>query len=414
MLNENAYPIVPEKWATTPIKRTLNPKTGWLEGEDGDKPEIRNPGYRGMPTLGENSEELVVPASIEQRSSFDGFNEYGHPHDSNIVLPGGLEGGILVVREAVARCLEYAQRLLDQLYGGEFRIIALDGFESYTRQIAGFTRVLKGLLKEEGIKEPSITQLFELGKKANGMYAWVNANKNTSEYEAIKIELLANVVFMQEVQTIANSQGIEVDEVLFKIITISANSNVGPSKDRKVPFNYENNAHAGGGAVDIMIVDKKGTLANLIPYCWIGEEAGMDYMENSENYKDFVSRAKTDKALQLHLKHIGFSTVEAFTFQAWERLCLINRIKYHLMKALGCTYYSAHNPKEGGENWHVEPGNVLYSPTGEIIWRAPTADIHPNSGNPGHTLQILGARGVAVYGGRSGHFHARRKFKLAA
>ena len=82
------------------------------------------------------------------------------------------------------------------------------------------------------------------------------------------------------------------------------------------------------------------------------------------------------------------------------------------MKSQGATFYSADPAEEGGEDWHYEPGNVLYAPDGTVVWAAPSAAKNRDSGNPGHELQTHGHGGVASYGGRSAHEIAVRDHGL--
>lgn len=406
-----AYPIPPEQWAETPIKREINPLTadekhpeGYREGED--------KGYRKIATLKDVTEPLVEPAGVRTRPSYDGFNEYGDEKNESIALAGGLENGELVVREGVARALDHAQQILDDVFGGEFNIVALDGFRSRDRQAAGFTRIMKEVLA--GNENPSITEMYDAGMTADGTFAWVNADTDSAEYAAIASELMATA--KEEIEAIAARKGEVtsevVEELIYEIITISANSKVGPAAGRGVPLIFENNAHAGGGAVDMMFTDRTGKLINKVPFDFVGPEAGMDYMEDYANFEKFLATARGKGTLKKHLERMGFASPEAFTQKDWEMIRNALRIRYHLMKAVGATYYSAHDSNDGGEDWHIEPGNVTFGLNGKVVSQTESASRVFDSGNPGHALQKHGRQATAVWGGSTAHIIARRDFGL--
>ena len=109
---------------------------------------------------------------------------------------------------------------------------------------------------------------------------------------------------------------------------------------------------------------------------------------------------------------LGYLEPEQFTFADWVKFRNVNRVQYHLFKALGATYYSAHDPKNGGEFWHYQPGTRLYAPDGRVIYASATDANYPNSGVPGHELQFNGPNGVAACGGSDGHVLARRDHGL--
>lgn len=417
----DAYTVDLKDWEKTPIVREINPLTGKKEGEDCANLLIGNPGFRGMPTCEENDEDLLVP-DVNSRSVFDGFSEHDGKYDPKLVLPGGLDKGVMVVRESTARGLDLTAELIGEATADAVQLILVDGFESWKRQSSGFTRTFKELLAADGIEgEPTVEQLHSLGIKANGTYCYVNVAKDDLNYLILDKELRANSVFMQEVTAYAQSQlqpgeklEEKVDQILHEYITISANSQLGPAKDRNVHLNYENNAHAGGAAVDVMLADKDGKLLDITPYLWVGEEAGMDYMEDDANYDNFIRATKEKPKLAEHLAKIGFPTPEQFTRSNWEELKIVRRIRYHAFKAVGATFYSAHDGKDGGEFWHHEFGNIIFTPDGKVVYAAPTARKYPHSGNPGHTLQVVGPSGTAVYGGGSAHKIARKQYGLQA
>ncbi len=413
----------PKKYGETPIVLTHNPKTGYNWGEDGENPTHNNPGYRRMSVMrGHNSEPMVIPQKIELCSVFDGVSMYGEGHGSPVlVLDGGLKKASLYMRELPARALEEAAKIISIATHGELHFILVDGLETYRRQCAGFTMTLNQILETEGIVNPTLTQLHHFGKKADGTYTYVQVERNSHQYKELKAELLNDVEASKEINYIADTLGREMNlaprnakgKALFELISISTNCQRGPAKGRDIPLNYEHNAHAGGGAADIFTVDKKGRLISLIPYLWVGREAAMDYSEHDENFDNFKMKWSVDSRLQQHMKKIGYNSPSDFGWTDWEYFRMANRVRYHtFVTALGCTFYSAHNPEDGGENWHFEPdGVVLFSWDGKEIARNTYIKNNKRAGrgNPGHTLQMSGPKAIAIYGGVSGHEQARRQ-----
>jgi len=198
----------------------------------------------------------------------------------------------------------------------------------------------------------------------------------------------------------------EIDEGVCTYITISANSKLGRAANRNIPLVFECNAHAGGGAIDLMLVDKGGRPISIVPFDYAGPEAAIDFTEKEGGYNAYLKRVKEDPVLQRHLEKLGF-TVETFRRDDWEYFRMVNRMRFHLGKSMGWTYYSG---DQCGEDWHWEPGNIGYDVwTGDPIASEPFSEkSYPNSGNPGHALQKLGRDSVAVWGGASGHKQARK------
>lgn len=413
----------PKKYGETPIVLTHNPKTGYNWGEDGENPTHNNPGYRRMRVLHvHNHEPMVIPKKIEHRSVFDGVSIYGDKADSAVLnLEGGLKNGALYMRELPARALEEAAKIVSLATKGELHFILVDGLETYRRQCAGFTMTLNQILDAEGIVNPTLTQLHYFGKKADGTYTYVQVDRYCQQYKDLKAELLEDAESAQEINYIADTLAREMNltphnakgKALYELISISTNSQIGPAKGRNIPLNYEHNSHAGGAAADVFPVDRSGRVVSLIPYLWVGREAAMDYMEHDENFDNFKKKWSVDARLQEHMKKIGFDSPSKFAWSDWVYFRMANRVRYHtFVTALGCTFYSAHNPEDGGENWHFEPdGVVLYSWDKKVIARNTYLKNNKKAGrgNPGHTLQMCGAKAIAVYGGKSGHEQARRQ-----
>ena len=398
------YPVSMDQWRKTPIQRGINPLTNLVEGDDS--------GYRQMTTLQINSSPLVVPV-VEVRASYDGMNEFGVFHPE-IALAGGFSDGKLVLRETAARAIEYLDDLVRQASDNQFKLVALDGFRSGARQSAGFTRLLREQMKVIGLTvngvSDRIADFIAAGNIADGTFSWVNLIRSPGFAAAVK-RLKANSVFMEQITDFAAKSSQEhfseqdIDEAILTYLTISANSGIGEGGG--LELNFECNAHAGGGACDVFVVEvKSGRPINIVPFDYAGDEAGMDFMEREGSYQAYLKAAAEKPELQKHLEKLGYRTPEFFQPSDWSYFQSANRLLYHAAKAIGCTYYSG---DVGGENWHLEPGNMVYDPaTGDLVaCERLTASAYPDSGNPGHTLQKIGKDAIAVWGGKSAHVLAR-------
>lgn len=413
---ETPYHISPEKWPSTPPVRGTN-ANGKPDGEDS--------GYRKLvTTLSDSGQQLVTPAGVIVRPSYDGVDELG-VNRPEIALPGGTADKQLYVVESGARFLDQAQEVLNNVFAGQYQIAALDGFRSGQRQAEGFTRILRSLFVEKNIRKDSatVTELFKNGKLADGTFSWVNADTDDENYKTLATELKSDAVFMDELKALAAEAKPgepltedDLDEALYEYITISANSNIGRAADKNVNMIFENNAHAGGAAIDMFLTDKTGRPLNIVPFDHVGEESGMFFMEQEGAYEKYMQLVAQKPALQNWLMQLGYANpAQDFTPGEWEKFLEANRVKYHLVKALKATFYSAGDPAEGGENWHIEPNGIVHDIHGKVIFTNDMlTKVNPLSGNPGHTLQMVGPGNVAVFGGTSAHNDARKRLGLAA
>lgn len=397
-------------WRTTQIVRPNNPLTGLIEGDDA--------GYRDMLTLQHNRSPLIIP-NVIVRPSYDGVDEFGESQDA---LPGGLAEGKFVLRETAARGIELLDQLVYEASDGEFVIAALDGFRSEKRQAAGFTRLLRHQMSLAGVTEQNhlenIPAFMRCSRIADGTFSWVRL-ATSPQYQLALTQLQKDSGFtaglaewlMEDMKTdLRDLRPQDYEEAMREYLIVSANCGFGHGVG--LPLNSECNAHAGGGACDVFVIDaKSGKPVNIVYFDYAGPEAGMDFMEYDGAYEQYCATVSKDLLLANYLRRLGFKTPAAFTLSEWDRIRGAIRILYHAAKGAGFTYYSSDH---GGENWHLEPGNIIYEPsTGAVVAsEALTAQLHPNAGNPGHTLQVLGRKGVAVWGGATAHSIARLNFGL--
>ena len=417
-----------DRYGDTPIVLTPNPNTGYKWGEDGPNSAHgrKNPGYRGMQTLKENDEPLVVP-NVEARSVFDGASLNGREDDpTTYKLDGALAGGVMVLREMVARAVDMADGDVREASGGEMHLAIVDGLETWKRQKDGFKRTLGGLwTKEGGVEAATLADLHALGMKANGTYCYVQADKNSPEYADLARGLLTSGDSASEVEEIAQRMAVEkhlsIDQArertILELLSISSNADAGPAAGRGLALNFDPNAHAGAASADLFPIDSKtGRSLSIVPYPWVGEEAAMDYLEDDANYDRYLDVWRREKGLQDHMKMAGFDSPEDFKFSDWERFRRANRIRYFALVGVGCTFYSADPSSEGGEGWHFEGDGVkLIDRTGKLIMvsKYVSSRFGFGHGNPGHTLQMRGPKAIAVYGGFSGHARARKQRLIA-
>lgn len=140
-------------------------------------------------------------------------------------------------------------------------------------------------------------------------------------------------------------------------------------------------------------------------FAWVNPDRNSaEYTESNENFDQFQKKAPKNPLLSEHLKRLGIDP-QNISLKQWLFWREANRILHHTMRAVGATYYSAADPKQGGENWHKEQGNIVRNPAnGEVIHTGGFADRYPESGNPGHALQKMAkGKATAVWGGKGAH-----------
>lgn len=406
----------PEEYANLPLVRTHNDLTGHLIWED--------KGFREM-KVQDNGEKLTeIP--VTQMPLYDGVDEFGEPETVR-TFGGGVNGGIILVRESAARLFEQAERDLQKHFGKDIRIVAHDGFRHYRRQMSMYQGDFKANAEKYHVNgEPSVEQLIDLGERTDEICSWVPPVRGTAEYNALVEQLRKDSIFMAAIRGIAaRKNGVDeatpeqIDDTLFSYIAISTNANIGLARDAKIDFDFENNPHAGGAAVDALIqkkVNGKWVPMSITPMDYPGACSALDYMEHDENYEKYcklISGKNADPVLRRHVERMGFKP-DNFRWEDWCTLRNIKRIHVHLFTNLGATFYSAENSEDGGEHWHAEPG-AYYNDilTGREAYRRTGTEQFGLTGNPGHTLQKQGPNGIAVYGGTEAHKQVDAKWGLA-
>lgn len=398
----------PENFHREPIVLKMLDMTGALAGDDG--------GYRDVP-VNDTGEELVsIDGEIMTRPSYDGVDEVSGQFDQKLILPGGTEHGVYA-RRSVLEALKAANQYLSSRYPG-MRIGVVDAFRSKTRQVAGFSRKAMEVLGDN--QQPDVPTLYKAGVTADGTFSLVRAVRDNSVYK----EFVRDMEKSQEVIQLAEELGKDPSVVAIDLADVCANlrkasevfSNTPTTPlNMDVPLNANNNAHAGGGAIDAFLYDADGRMLNShVPFDWVGPEAAMDFLEQDDSFDEFKARVRTNPMLQKHLEKQGITG--EITESQWKFWREAQRIMFHVMTRVGATFFTdtACNRKSsdffGGENWHFEPGNVAYdAASGKPVYEGQSAGVVRDGGNPGHTLQKKGRGVSAPWGGDAAHEQLRQK-----
>ena len=399
------FPDTPENFHGTPIKLEMLETTGSRAGDDG--------GYRDVPVCDAGDQLVDIGNDIMTRGSYDGYDEVTGEFNEKLVLQGGTDGGVYA-RKAVLEALKAANQYLTNRYGTNAMMIGVvDAFRSRKRQVAGFSRKAVEVL--DGNQQPDVPTLYRAGTTADGTFSLVRAFRNDPVYTQFVSDMAAS----KEVIALAAELGKDADTVAVDLADVCANlrqgSNVVTPLNMNLPLNSNNNAHAGGGAVDVFLYDGNGRILNgHVPFDWVGPEAAMDFLEQDDSFDAFKERVKTSPMLKAHLEKQGITG--DVTEAQWKIFRDTQRIIYHTLTAVGSTFFtdSAVNKNSpdffGGENWHFEPGNVVYAAaTNEVIYEAPSANVVRDGGNPGHTLQTKGKGVEAPWGGDAAHAELKRR-----
>ncbi len=392
----------PENFHDQPILLEKLDATGALAGDDG--------GYRDVPVTDAGEDLVRIDGDVMTRPSYDGFDEVTGKFDNRLVLPAGTEG--VYARRSVLEALKAANAYLSSRYANGMQIGVVDAFRSKGRQVAGFSR--KAIEVLDGNQNPDISMLYKAGITADGTFSSVRPFRNNPVYT----EFVKDMVSSQAVIHLAEELGKSPADVAIDLADICANlrkaSDVFPNApvtplNMDVPLNANNNAHAGGGAVDAFLYDGSGRMLNShVPFDHVGPEAAMDFLEQDDSFDAFKTRVKSNPMLREHLEKQGITgDVTPAQWKIWQQT---QRIMYHTLTRVGATFFSdtARNIGSpdffGGENWHFEPGNVVYDPaTGKTVYEGQSANVVRDGGNPGHTLQKKGPGVAAPWGGDAAH-----------
>ncbi len=389
-----------ETWMKKPIAIRDNPALpGRKFGDDC--------GYREMRTLRTNPSPFATP-SIELRADYDGFCPYTGQRNRRR-LGGGLKNNAFVLREAAARSVSLADSVLRQVSGGQLVFVGLDAYRSGERQWLGYSEKLLeqmamiSLTTDDVANDRRIAEFIGCSMRADGVFSWVKVIKDGA-YATLIAELRQIPAILEGARQYAADKmtdGATEDNVsgaLYEYVIACCNARIGRAAGRGTLV-WECNAHAGGGAVDLMILSQ-GILKAITPFDWPGFMSAFDFLENSANFDIYRKALAASTILQEHLRLCGYKPSN-FTWANWVELRDLKRVQFHLAEACGWTFYSM--GADGGEHWHHEPSNLVIDPlTREIQWTEEFSGTeYPRRGNPGHSLQLFGEQDIAVWGGAS-------------
>lgn len=413
-----AYPIRPEQWEDTPIEIVRNPLTGKEDGDDGSLEGVHG-GYRKIPRLQDNFESLVVPA-VPTAAVYEGYNEYGDPKNEAEVLKGGLKDGVLVVRETLARTMEY----LNSLYAEytDYELLALDGFRSESRQAAGWDRLRKRIMSEQGIGQSTPSEIYSAGLAADDIFSVVNPDTDSKEFKDLESELMADGRFIEEVKEIVSKKYEDgqvtddrVADLVFEYIAFITNADIAQAEGRKVPLDADMMAHSSADAIDFMLRNRNtGKLVSPVGFDFPNRpEAAikltrMDSVEKPGAYEAYRDEALANPGYAAHIKSMGMDP-NNFTRADFDKLQKAQRVWFHSTQAVGMSNYV-------GETWHgnggINPTKIDGSPLiansrymdKAFVWGGNTCDAQLK----------LGPKGIAAFGGNTSAVVARRDWGLEA
>lgn len=397
------FPETPENFDKRAIERPILESTGLPEGDD--------EGFDQVP-VNESGERLVGLGEYlqDQRALKADYDD-----DPATGLPGGFPPE-KYVRESVAIAVRTANDFLEERYGQQIHVGVVEALRTYVRQSAGFTKKVMGVLA--GDKKPGAKKLYEAGMRAKGSYTWTRVKEGDRNFSQFLQDIAASPETRKDL--VGDADPADTEKIVKNFGIIQANiaasrkffPDSAPNVSLNVPveFDYQNNPHAGGGAIDAMLYDGEVPISSPVPMGWMdGPEAAIEYMETEENREAFQRKVLENSLLQGYLTRMGINPLN-ITQANWDFIRGANRIFHGVMKGVGATYYSAANPTDGGENWHWEPGNVVRNPAnGKFVHMGKWANRYFNSGNPGHALQRMPkGKATAVWGGIGGHEQLKR------
>lgn len=353
-------------------------------------------GYDQLKTLANNPTPLVVPDVRCIRQQNNGVNIFGDP-DPVRALPGAIAGGAFLVREPVARGLEYIERAMHEHFSEQYKLIFVEGYRSIETQKNGFARALQDFLDANKITTPNDNQLLEHGRRARWIFAWVRPGLGDPAFGRLRQELMEDREFVQAlVPQVSNDDPAFTtlaNGAVEDYIVISANSRRGRAAERGILLDSEHNAHAGGGAIDIMIADEHLAPLSHVPYPFSHSLSAMRFLEDDANFDVYKREALVNPHLNAHLERCGIGANQ-IRFEHWSRFRRANRVRLRAILAAGGTFYD-------GETWHFQLGRTVTKwNTNDVVAEEQHTSQYGASGGTAHTI-ITEPTGTAVWAGKS-------------
>lgn len=387
------------EWLKAPIQADPDSQSGRLWDDDG---------YDQLPVK-ECSEEMVDVAElcdlrgapVRTHPVYDGVDYYtGERDPSNpLVLPYGAGGGKMLARRAVAEGIAASQSALKE---NGMQLVLTDLYRHPKRQASGFVKRLLELL--DGDQQPGVKKLYMLGKDAAKFFSRVNVDKNSTELQISRAELLSDPVVKQELEEIAQSEEVGLEVVADQYLSYCANieavreffphAPITVAHGVDIPLAYENTTHPTGGAFDALIA-YEGRIVTPSGFDYPGKEGSMTVLDEY-TFENLQRRYCEDPTLRAHCRKQFDIEPENLTQEHFNIMRIAMRALYHATNRAGATHYS-------GEFQHKQFGLHIKNPrTGDIIYSGKGADRYPgeNPGNTCHSIQTMTReRAIGVFGG---------------
>lgn len=358
--------------------------------------------------------QLKANKDLIIRPVYAGYSRIHGQFDPTEVLPGTTENTIYA-RKAV---VEWVKKLSDYISKKhDYKLIVVDGFRHYETQASGFSRLFLGILWN---RDNTLGEIYWAWLRADGIFSFVDTQKRDFSWDSYRereIALIAEGVqkspseVKQELQTMFCNLALYGKCTNIPVPSIPDVTQLIQDNPENV-FYFQNNAHAGGGAVDIFLWKEHG--GNIVPvnhipfdFCGEGWESTIDFLEKKENWLKYRTLAKKDERVRAYLKSIWVDPddIPDTQFLEWQSAI---RILYNCIKRMWWTAYS-------GENWHFNFWNIVLDPqNNEEIHRGLCVGIQENTGNSCQAILVHGPeKGIQTFTGNGAHeilrWHYRSK-----
>lgn len=388
--------------STVPIilEKLAYPRPDGNERFDGDDTGYRNvlsrEWWEPLVQL-EASKDLII------RPVYAGYSRIHGQFDTTEVLPGTTDNTIYV-RKAVSEWIKRLSDYISKKHG--YKVIVVDGFRHYETQASGFSRLFLEILWNRN----ALWDIYWAWLRADWIFSFVDTQKRDFSWDSHRereIALIAERVqkwpseVKQELQTMFCNLALYGKSTNIPVPSIPEVTQLMQDSPENV-FYFQNNAHAGGGAVDIFLwKEYAGNIipVNHIPFDFCGEswESTIDFLEKKENWMKYRTLAKKDKQVRKYLQSIWVDPddIPDAQFLEWQSAI---RILYNSIKRMGGTTYS-------GENWHFNFWNIISDlENKEEVYRGWCVKIQENTGNACQAILIHGPeRGIQTFTGNGAH-----------
>lgn len=326
-------------------------------------------------------------------------------------LPGA--SNKIYVRRAVAEWLRIAAESITEY--SDYKLIVVDGFRNYRTQASGFSRLYEISIANWWWNPNAIATQYDAALQADGIFSFVDINMALVDDSLLQA---------WDCQGLANHLHPDTNPELLRkeLLTAQANRALYSHLLWKTPewphgeywtkkilkdgsdlFQFNNNAHTGGGAIDIFLGEKsvvdgiqKIIPVNHVPFDHMGPESAIDFLENPSNWERYKKTAKQKWPIQSYLESLDIKPddISDVLFIKWRDAI---RLLTSTMVWIGATYYYA-------ENWHFNVPNIVVDPKNwKSIYKWTCVKIQTNTWNSCHAILTHGAQGIQTFTGNGAH-----------